>query len=197
MTPTTALILAAGASRRLGRPKHLVDWRGTPMLQRVIDAVAAWPVDGIALVLGAHEEEILAAIDPGDALVIINPEWEEGIASSLRAGLDAVARQGGIERAFIVLGDQPSIPPEVPAGLLEGMDDSGKPAVVPKYRYQRGNPVLIDRFLWPRLMSLEGDAGAARQEQAHPEWIHEVRVDHPPPRDVDTPEDLGDLLGGR
>ena len=197
MTPTTALILAAGASRRLGRPKQLVDWRGTPMLQRVIDAVAAWPVDGIALVLGAHEEEILAAIDPGDALVIVNPEWEEGIASSLRAGLDAVARQGGIERAFIVLGDQPSIPPEVPAGLLEGMDDSGKPAVVPKYRYQRGNPVLIDRFLWPRLMSLEGDAGAARLLQAHPEWVHEVRFDHPPPRDVDTPEDLGDLLGGR
>jgi molybdenum cofactor cytidylyltransferase len=197
MTPTTALILAAGASRRLGRPKQLVDWRGTPMLQRVIDAVAAWPVDGIALVLGAHEEEILAAIDPGDALVVVNPEWEEGIASSLRAGLDAVARQGGAERAFIVLGDQPSIPPDVPAGLLAGMEDSGRPAVIPKYRYQRGNPVLIDRFLWPRLMSLEGDAGAARLLQAHPEWVHEVRFDHPPPRDVDTPQDLDDLLGGR
>lgn len=197
MSPTIALVLAAGASRRLGRPKQLIDWRGAPLLQRVVDAVAAWPVDGVAVVLGAYEEEILAAVVFGEALVVLNPEWEEGIASSLRVGLDAVARDGRAERVFVVLGDQPGIPPEVPEGLLEGMERSGKPAVIPKYRYQRGNPVLVSRFLWPRLMSLEGDAGAARLLQAHPEWVHEVRFDHPLPRDVDTPQDLGDLLGGR
>ena len=197
MTSTTALILAAGASRRLGRPKQLVEWRGAPLLQQVVNAVAGWPVDGVAVVLGAHEEEILASVVFGDALVVVNPEWEEGIASSLRVGLDAIARDGRAERVFVVLGDQPSIPPEVPEGLLEGMERSGKPAVVPKYRYQRGNPVLVSRFLWPRLMSLEGDAGAARLLQAHPEWVHEVRFDHPLPRDVDTPDDLGDLLAGR
>ena len=65
MTPTTALILAAGGSRRLGRPKQLVDWRGAPLLQRIVDMVGEWPVDGAAVVLGAHEEEILAAVDFG------------------------------------------------------------------------------------------------------------------------------------
>jgi CTP:molybdopterin cytidylyltransferase MocA len=77
------------------------------------------------------------------------------------------------------------------------MDESGRPAAIPKYRFQRSNPVLVDRFLWPRLMSLEGDAGAARLLQAHPEWVHEVRFDLPAPRDIDTQEDLDDLLGGR
>ncbi|MCJ7724797.1 MAG: nucleotidyltransferase family protein [Acidimicrobiia bacterium] len=197
MTSTTALILAAGASRRFGRPKQLVDWHGRPLLEAVVAEVGSWPVDAVAVVLGAHEEEILDAVDFGEAMVIVNPEWEEGIASSLRSGLDAVSRDSQVARAFLVLADQPNIPAEVPPGLLDAMDWSAKPAVVPKYRYQRGNPVLVDRFLWTRLMSLDGDAGASRLFQAHPEWVHEVRFDYPAPRDIDTLEDLEDLLGGR
>jgi molybdenum cofactor cytidylyltransferase len=197
MTPTSALVLAAGGSRRLGRPKQLVDWQGTPLLGAVLAAVRGWPVESVAVVLGAFEEEILAAVDLEDDLVVVNPEWEEGIASSLRVGLDALGRETRAERAFIVLGDQPRIPPDVPAGLIAAMDASGKPAAVPKYRYQRANPVLVDRRLWARLMSLEGDAGAARLLQAHPEWVEEVRFDHPVPRDVDTPGDVDDLQAGR
>ncbi|MBU1227573.1 MAG: nucleotidyltransferase family protein [Actinobacteria bacterium] len=196
MTPTTALILAAGASQRLGRPKQLVEWQGRPLLEWVIDAVRTWPVDSIAVVLGSQEEEILEAVDFGDALVVVNPEWEEGIASSLRVGLDAVGRDLHAERVFVVLADQPDIPAEVPSALIEGMDRSGKPVALPKYRYQRSNPVLVERSLWTRLMSLEGDVGASRLFQAHPEWVHEVRFDQSAPRDIDTPEDLSDLLGG-
>jgi molybdenum cofactor cytidylyltransferase len=85
----------------------------------------------------------------------------------------------------------------VPAALAAAMDASGKPAAVPKYRYQRANPVLVDRYLWPRLMSLEGDSGASRLLQAHPEWVEEVRLDHPIPRDIDTPGDVSDLRTGR
>lgn len=197
MTATTALILAAGASVRFGGPKQLVDWQGRTLLESVVDAVRTWPVDAITVVLGAHEDAILDAVEFGDALVVLNPEWEEGIASSLRVGLDAIGRDSQVERAFIVLGDQPLIPAEIPQGLIDAMDRSGKPAVVPKYRFQRANPVLVDRFLWPRLMSLEGDTGASRLLQAHPDWVHEVRFDHPAPRDIDTPDDLADLLGGR
>ena len=138
MTTTAALVLAAGASRRLGRPKQLVEWRGRPLLEGVVDAVRSWPVATVAVVLGAHEEEI-----------------------------------------------------------LEAVERFGKPAVVPKYRYQRGNPVLVARYLWPRLMSLEGDSGASRLLQAHPEWVHEVRFDQPVPRDLDTPDDVVDFLAGR
>ena len=166
------------------------------MLEGVVAAVSAWPVNGVVVVLGAYADDILELVEFGDAVVLINPEWEEGIASSLRAGLDAIGRDPRAERAIIALGDQPWIPAEVPAGLVEAMDRSGKPALVPRYRYQRGNPVLVSRFLWPGLMSLEGDAGAARLLQAHPEWVEEVRFDLPLPRDVDTQDDVEDLLGG-
>jgi len=197
MTPTSALVLAAGGSSRLGQPKQLLEWKGKPLLAHVVDAVRTWPVESVAVVLGAFEAEILDAVDLEDLLVVVNLEWEEGIASSLRVGLDALSRETRSERAFIVLGDQPRIPAEVPAGLAAAMDASGKPAAVPKYRYQRANPVLVDRFLWSRLMSLEGDAGAARLLQAHPEWVEEVRFDHPVPRDIDTPGDAADLQSGR
>jgi CTP:molybdopterin cytidylyltransferase MocA len=192
--PILALVLAAGGSRRMGRPKQLIPWRERPLLEWVVAAVGDWPVDSVAVVLGASAEQILDTVDLGDSLVVINPGWEEGIASSIRVGLDAITRNVRAERVFIALGDQPRIAGEVPPALLRAMEESGRPAVVPRYRYQRGNPVLIDRWLWPRLMSLEGDTGAAGLLKAHPEWVHEVWFDRLPPRDVDTPADLTDLL---
>ncbi len=188
-----ALILAAGGSRRLGHPKQLVVWRGRPLLESVVAAVAAWPVDEVAVVIGAHEDEVLERVDFGESLIVINPDWEEGIASSIRVGLDVLTRDRRFDRAFIVLGDQPSIPDGVPEMLLDAMEVSERPAVVPKYRYERANPVLIHRSLWPRLMSLEGDSGAAHLLRSHPEWVEEVRIDHLPPRDIDTAHDVADL----
>lgn len=174
----------------MSRPKQLLDWGGRPLLQHVLELVTSWPVRGVAVVLGAYAEEILDRVDFGSALVAVNPGWEEGIASSLRVGLDLLARESKDDAAFIVLADQPQIPPDVPAALLSGAEESGRPAVVPVYRYQRGNPVLAARSLWPRLMSLEGDAGAAALLQAHPAWVHEVRFDHPAPADIDFPADI-------
>jgi molybdenum cofactor cytidylyltransferase len=190
---TAALVLAAGGSRRLGSPKQLVAWRGRPLLEGVLGAVAGWPVDEVVVVLGAYEEEILSSVDFRDAVVVLNPDWEEGVASSIRVGLDVLTRDPRFDRTFVALGDQPQIPDGVPASLLAAMAESGRPAAVPKYRYERANPVLFHRSLWPRLMSLEGDAGAARLLQTHPEWVEEVWIDHVPPRDVDTQHDVADL----
>lgn len=190
---TAALILAAGGSRRMGAPKQLADWGGTPLLQHVIDMVRRWQVDEIFVVLGNDAEEILESVDLTDTTVVINPEWEEGMASSLRAGLDALMQESAIERAVIALGDQPRIEPSVVATLLEEHDRSRALAVVPKYRYTWGNPVVLSRVLWPRVMSLEGDTGARKLLQAHPEWVHEVWFEQLPPRDIDTPADLEEL----
>jgi molybdenum cofactor cytidylyltransferase len=192
-----ALVLAAGGSRRLGRPKQLVPWRGRPLLEGVIAETAAWPVGRVAVVLGDHAEQILEEVDFGEATVLINPDWEEGIAASLRVGLDHLGREPRIQRVFVALGDQPRIPGEVPGALIEAMDRTGLPAAVPKYRFQPGNPALLDRSLWPRIMSLEGDAGASRLLRSHPEWVEEVWFDHLPPRDVDTVADVADLTGER
>jgi len=186
--------LAAGGSRRLAQPKQLLDWQGRPLLEGVVGAVARWPVAGVVVVLGAHAEEILDRVDFGGATVVLNPEWEEGLAASLRVGLDLLSRHPRYEATFVALGDQPEIPAEVPSALLGAAEETGRPAVVPRYRYQRGNPALVARRLWARLMSLEGDAGAGSLWRAHPAWVHEVRFDHPAPVDIDTPADFQKLL---
>ena len=93
----------------------------------------------------------------------------------------------------MALGDQPQVPPDVPPALLAAAEEGARPAVIPVHRYQRGNPVLVGRRLWPRMMSLQGDAGAAALLRAHPAWVREVRFDHPMPADVDTTADIQDL----
>lgn len=188
-----ALIIAGGGSARLGRPKQLVDWGGRPLLEHVIRMAWGWEPSSMTVVLGAYAEQILEEVDFGDADVVINPEWEEGMASSLRAGLDALSRTAHAQAALLALGDQPSISDEIVARVMSVYRSASRPAVVPKYRYTRGHPVLIDRSLWPRLMSLEGDQGARSLLQAHPDWVEEVWVDQLPPRDVDTAADVTEL----
>lgn len=188
-----ALILAAGASRRLGRPKQLEPWGSTNLLGHVVARTLEFPVDEVWVVLGHEADRILSETDLAGAGVIENPEWEEGIASSLRVGLDALTRLSRCEHALIVIGDQPSVSVEVVEELLASHTRGGKPVTVPKYRYSWGNPVLVSRALWPRLMSLEGDEGALRLWQAHPEWVNEVWFSDLGPRDVDTEVDVTDL----
>lgn len=188
------LILAAGGSRRLGRPKQLEPWGGsTTLLGSVIATTRQFGLDELWVVLGAESARVLAEIDLADCGVVENPEWEEGLASSLRVGLDALTRMSKADAALIVLGDQPGVDPEVVASLVERRRRSKLPAIVPKYRYAWGNPVLVDRSLWPRLISLSGDEGAKRLLQAHPEWVEEVWVESLPPRDVDTAADVEEL----
>jgi molybdenum cofactor cytidylyltransferase len=191
--PTAALILAAGGSRRLGRPKQLEPWGDSTLLGRVVSVAREMPVDEIWVVVGAESEKILAETDLGDAGVIENPEWEEGIASSLRVGLDALTRLSRVERVVIMMGAQPDVSPEVVERLLEEHKRAKRPVSIPKYRYTLGNPVVVDRSLWSRVMSLEGDEGAMRLWRAHPEWVNEVWFPEQPPRDVDTEADVVEL----
>jgi molybdenum cofactor cytidylyltransferase len=188
-----AIILAAGGSSRLGRLKQLEPWWDTNLLGRVVDAVRSYPVDEVWVVLGSGAAAILEAVDLDGCGVIENPEWEEGIASSLRVGLDALTQLSRAEAALIVIGDQPDVESEVVETLVEAFHRSGAPVTIPKYRYTWGNPVVVDRSLWPRLMSLEGDEGAQRLFQAHPEWVKEVWFEQRPPRDVDTESDVEEL----
>lgn len=190
---TAAIVLAAGSSSRLGRPKQLEPWGESNLLSHVVGQVSELGVEETWVVLGHEMERILDESDLGEAGVVENPEWEEGIASSLRVGLDALTRLSRCDTALIVIGDQPDVSAEVVAELLVSHSKSGKPVSVPKYRYSWGNPVLVDRSLWPRVMSLEGDDGAKRLWQSHPEWVNEVWFSDAPPKDVDTESDVVDL----
>jgi molybdenum cofactor cytidylyltransferase len=191
--PVAAVILAAGGSRRLGRPKQLEPWGDTNLLGHVVARTNEYPVEEVWVVVGHEADRILEETELGGAGVIENPEWEEGIASSIRVGLDTLTRLSKCEQALIVIGDQPGVPIEVVDELLASHARSDRPVSVPKYRYTSGNPVLVDRLLWPRLMSLEGDHGAGRLWQAHPEWVNEVWFSETAPRDVDTERDVAEM----
>ena len=190
---TAALVLAAGGSRRLGRTKQLEPWGDTNLLGHVLGRVQGFPVDEVWVVLGHESALIIDETDHGDAGVIENPEWEEGIASSIRVGLDALTRLSQCDQALIMVADQPDTPDEVIEGLLASHATAGQPVTIPKYRYTLGNPVVVDRSLWPRLMSLTGDEGAMKLWKTHQEWLNEVWFSEAPPRDVDTETDVTDL----
>lgn len=190
---TAALILAAGSSKRLGQPKQLLDWGGRPLLEVVTHRVSQWPVDEVWVVLGHGSDEILATCDLSDVTLVINEEHDEGMASSLRVGLDALTRGSKVDAAFVVMGDQPVIAPEVPSSLIDAMVQSKKLVALPRYRYTRGNPALLSRDVWPRVMSLEGDTGAMNLFEAHPEWVEEAWFESLPPRDIDTQLDVDEL----
>jgi CTP:molybdopterin cytidylyltransferase MocA len=187
------LVLAAGGSKRLGRPKQLETWGTSTLLGHVLDGVRVFPLSEAWVVLGACLDRILDEVDLSGFGIIENPEWEEGIAASLRVGLDALTRLSKADAAMILLGDQPDVSPEVVTSLIERHRRSKAMAVVPKYRYTMGNPVIVDRVLWPRLMSLEGDEGARSLLTAHPEWVEEVWFEGLLPRDVDTAADVDEL----
>lgn len=189
---TAALILAAGESRRFGEPKQLADWKGMPLLEYVAGRAAEWPrVDEVYAVLGAEAERIMERVDLTGVTVIENLDWREGIASSLRAGLDALLGDREAGAALVVLADQPMVPAAAVERLFEARRRSGRPVILPRYRFLRGHPVLLDRWLWPRLIAgLEGDQGARNLFLAHPEWVEEVTVGEDAPRDIDTREDL-------
>jgi molybdenum cofactor cytidylyltransferase len=188
-----ALVLAGGASKRLGRPKQIEPWGKGTLLGHVLAEVARGPFDERFVVLGADADRILEEIDFSDWVVVENLEWESGMSSSLRVGLDALLRLTRAESVAIFLGDQPEIDQEVVAALLNARKRTKRQVVVPKYRYEWGNPVVVERPLWARLMSLEGDAGAKPLFKAHPEWVEEVWFEARPPRDVDTTDDIEDL----
>ena len=190
---TAALILAAGGSRRLGRPKQLEPWGETNLLGHIVSRTKQFPVDETWVVLGAEIDRVLDETDLDGVGVIENPEWEEGIASSLRVGLDALTRLSRCEQVLIVIGDQPEIAEEVVKELMAAHAKSDHPVTIPKYRYESGNPVIVDRSHWPPIMSLAGDEGAKRLFKAHPEWVNEVWFSDLGPRDVDTETDVAEM----
>ena len=192
---TVGLILAGGESRRFGGPKQLIDWEGRPLLEHMVERVRGWPqVNSIYVVLGARAERIMDRVQLPSVTVVENLEWEEGLASSLRAGLDALIGERTAERALVVLADQPTVPDEVVPRLFEARRRSRRPVIIPRYRFVRGHPVLIDRSLWDRLVAgLKGDQGARNLFLSHPEWVEEVFVASDAPPDIDTPKDLDRL----
>lgn len=186
----SAIVLAAGESKRMGRPKQLLAWQGKSLLQHVLDHLLHSRADEIILVLG-HEAE---AVGKGLADVrikrVINPDYKEGMSASLRQGLGAM--DPGSEAFLVLLADQPGIGPEIINRLIREFQraEPRRGIVRPVYRGRPGHPVLFGVRYRQEALRLEGDVGARRILMDHPADILEIDVDQEAVlRDIDTPEE--------
>ncbi len=174
-SPTSAVILAAGTSTRMGTVKQLLKLDGRPLLQHVLDSVRASGVKEIILVLGFSAEAIRREIEVENVRVVVNQNYQRGMGTSLRAGLSAVDQQA--EGALIVLADQPFVRPATLDHLIAEHQRSKPQIVIPTYRGFRGNPVLLDRSVFPEVMALDADMGCRAIFGDHPNGILKVPVD--------------------
>ena len=187
---TTAIILAADCGIDFPGPKYLASVLGEPMLQVVVDRVKDWPVDNVVVVLGADAAEIVETIDFRGMTVVIDPEWSEGNASPIRAALDLVSRDRSTDRCVIAWGDQPVADIETVQALLDVALESGADAVVPKYRYAVGWPVILDYSMWERLLGSEGSVDILAVVASHAVSVEEVWFDNVAPTIYATAGDL-------
>jgi molybdenum cofactor cytidylyltransferase len=188
-----AILLAAGSARRFGSEKLLAQWRGRPLYEHALEALTA----SLAVL------ETIVVVQPGFAVppewprcrFIVNPDHEEGMGASLRAGVRAAP--GDTDAYLVALADMPRITPELIASLIECYAAVGKPIVVPVSGARRGHPVMIGAGLREPLLTLTGDVGAREIIRAHPEMVGEFETeDEAVLFDVDLPGDLAAEEGG-
>ena len=155
---TAVILLAAGASRRLGRPKQLVAWQGEPLLRRAARmALEAgfWP---LRVVLGAEAEACREALSGLKVQVVLNPGWEEGMGSSIRAGMADLPPD--VDAALLLTCDQPALDGPLLTRILSAHGAHPERLVACGYGGIRGIPALFPRRLFPELEALGGDRGA-------------------------------------
>jgi molybdenum cofactor cytidylyltransferase len=184
----SGIVLAAGAGTRFGGTKQLAPHRGAPLAQHAVDALTAAGVGELVVVTGhdAHEVERALRLPPHGRFVR-NPDHASGQASSLSAGLRALADAS--EAAVVLLADQPGVTDAEVRALIDAFRRTR--ARVVRIAYTDGpGPSLLSREIHAEAAHLHGDVGARELIASHPEWVEEVRVPFEAPPDVDRPEDL-------
>ncbi len=197
----SGIVLAAGSSTRMGRPKQLLELAGRPLLQYAVDAAAAARLDEVIVVLGHAAAEIEAALTlPAHARCVVNERYADGQSTSLQAGLRAADKLA--EAAVVLLGDQPHITPKLIDRVAAVSAEGGRPVIRPVYvspdgTRMPGHPVVIARSLWPEVAALRGDKGVRALLAEHPEYLQEVEMNGEALADVDTQEDYERALAAR
>lgn len=190
---TAGIILAAGTSSRYGQLKQLLDWKGKPFVRRVTETALHAGLEPVVVVTGFRHAEVESHLKDLPVSIVLNPKYNEGQSSSIKAGLSALPEKIG--SAVFLLADQPQIPAEVIRALVESHAGERQSILAPLVlEERRANPVLFDRITFPDLMQLTGDIGGRGIFDKH-------RVDYLPWHDdillfdVDNPEDFERLKG--
>ena len=186
----TGLILAAGGSRRLGRPKQLLPFAGGTLLGHVLGVARGCRFDQLVVAIGGAADEVRSEVDLSGVEVVENRAYGEGCSSSIAAALAAVAPRTDL--LVLLLGDQPGVTPAAVAALVGGRGDA--PLAVCRYDDGRGHPIAFARSVFPDLAALHGDRGVWKLLDRRADDVVEVPVAGLIPLDVDTEEDYRAVL---
>jgi len=196
----SAVVLAAGLSRRMGTNKLVLPFGERTVLAQVISVLQSCPLGEIVVVTGHEHEKVEEMLGryPGRKgsgfRFVYNPDYATGeMLSSIQAGLVAMREASHCDAALIVLGDQPHIERRI----VDQVIAAHKPGaiVIPSFNRHGGHPILIDRACWPEVLALPLNANLREVLRAHADWLHYLEVDTETIlRDVDTPEDYGQAV---
>lgn len=181
------VLLAAGGATRFGSQKLVVPYRGAPLVCHAARRLRA-VTDVAVAVAGKDADAVRAALADSGLSVVENPDWSDGLSSSLRRGIASLPPDAAA--AIVALGDQPQLDEDVMRSLIETWRATRLPIVAARYRGARTPPVLLAREIFPDVVLLRGDAGARQLMDRDPGRVGYVDVDAELPRDVDTPADL-------
>jgi molybdenum cofactor cytidylyltransferase len=179
------LVLAAGGSSRLRRPKQLLPYRGATLLDAVLDTARSCGFEQLVVALGGAAGEVRAAVDLRGADVVVNDAYRTGCSSSIAAAMGAVRDDVGV--VVLLLGDQPGVRVKAVRALLDGRGDA--PLAVCAYGDGRGHPFAFGRSVFGELRALHGDKAVWKLLDRRAPEVMDVRVAGRVPRDVDTWED--------
>jgi molybdenum cofactor cytidylyltransferase len=186
------IILAAGQSTRLGRPKQLLDICGKTTIRRVVEAALASGLDSVIVVLGSAADDIDREFADLEVQAVPNPEFASGQSTSMRAGLAALADD--VDAALFLLGDQPTMSPGIIGAVLRAYRNTGATIVQARYRGETGHPVLFDRSIFNALNDVTGDRGARQVIARNPELVRFADIHQDAPLDIDTEADYERVL---
>jgi molybdenum cofactor cytidylyltransferase len=186
----TGLVLAAGGSARLGRPKQLLPYAGATLLDSVLDSARDCPFDQLVVALGGAADEVRGEVDLRGADVVVNQRFGGGCSSSIAAALGAVDPRCDV--LVLLLGDQPGVTPASVRSLLAGRGSAA--LAVCRYEDGRGHPFAFGRAAFGELTQLHGDKAVWKLLERRPAEVVEVPVAGTVPPDVDTWDDYRAVL---
>lgn len=184
-----AVVLAAGQSRRMGRPKMVLPWGSTTVLGQVVHTLYSADVDPIVVVTGGAEDQVVPMLRGLPVITVDNPFYMQSeMLLSLQSGLKAMPKN--VVAVLVCLGDQPQIELEVILNVIEHFCATMNPIVVPSFQMRRGHPWLVERNLWGEILSLDKESSLRQFLHAHQDEIEYVDVSTGSIlKDLDTPED--------
>jgi molybdenum cofactor cytidylyltransferase len=193
---TALIILAAGESCRFGQPKQNLVFQNQTLLERAIATGLASNCKPVTVVLGANSDLINLKIRHEDLKLIHNPNWVEGMASSIRIAINEIENNDLVSSAIIMLCDQPFVTSVLIEDLQQKQIETGKPIVACSYQNTVGVPVLFDRSIFGELHALTGNEGAKKIIKKHQQDVETIPFEKGS-IDIDTPGDYERLINSR